>query len=94
MNWIDRLRKDDKPDFDSQFLYYVRGELLSQYFALVRVTWYDSKGVCCVSETRINRDDTDVMAEFTEIVGLALRAGSCVCVICGDDPEHLGIYDT
>jgi len=94
MNWIDRLRRGEPSDQDSQLLYYVRSELLGRYFAVIRVTWFDTSGIFCVSETRINKSEIDVIAEFSEIVGMALRAGSNVSVICSEDPEDLGIYDT
>ncbi|BAQ93546.1 hypothetical protein [uncultured Mediterranean phage uvMED] len=94
MNWIDRLRRGEPSDQDSQLLYYVRSELLSQYFAVVRVTWFDTKGICCISETRIEKREIDVIAEFSEVVSMALRAGSNVSVICAEDPVSLGIYDT
>ena len=69
-------------------------ELLSQYFAVIRVTWFDTKGICCISETRIEKREIDVIAEFSEVVSMALRAGSNVSVICAEDPVSLGIYDT
>ena len=94
MNWIDRLRRGEPSDQDSQLLYYVRSELLSQYFAVVRVTWFDTKGICCISETRIEKREIDVIAEFSAVVSMALRAGSNVSVICAEDPVSLGIYDT
>lgn len=94
MNWIDRLRRGEPSDQDSQLLYYVCSELLSQYFAVIRVTWFDTKGICCVSETRIEKREIDVITEFSEVVGMALRAGSNVSVICAEDPVSLGIYDT
>lgn len=94
MNWIDRLRRGEPSDQDSQLLYYVRSELLGKYFAVIRVTWFDSNGIFCVSETRIEKREIDVIAEFSEVVGMALRAGSNVSVICGEDPVSLGIYDT
>nr|BAR24922.1 hypothetical protein [uncultured Mediterranean phage uvMED]BAR39236.1 hypothetical protein [uncultured Mediterranean phage uvMED] len=94
MNWIDRLRRGEPSDQDSQLLYYVRSELLSQYFAVIRVTWFDSNGIFCVSETRIEKREIDVIGEFSEVVGMALRAGSNVSVICAEDPVSLGIYDT
>tara|TARA_B100001778_G_scaffold319003_1_gene308082 strand:+ start:2902 stop:3186 length:285 start_codon:yes stop_codon:yes gene_type:complete len=94
MNWIDRLRRGEPSDQNSQHLYYVRSELLNCYFAVIRVTWFDTSGIYCISETRINKREIDVISEFSEIVGMALRAGSNVSIICAEDPEYLGIYDT
>lgn len=94
MNWIDRLRRGEPSDQDSQLLYYVRSELLGKYFAVIRVTWFDSTGICCVTETCIEKREIDVITEFSEVVGMALRDGSNVSVICGEDPVSLGIYDT
>lgn len=94
MNWIDRLRRGEPSDQSNQLLYYVRSELLGEYFAVIRVSWFNSKGIYCISETCIEKREIDVLAAFAEIVGMALRAGSSVCVICAEDPEYLGIYDT
>lgn len=94
MNWIDRLRQGEPFNQGSQLLYYVRSELLGEYFAVIRVSWFDSKGIYCISETCIEKREIDVLAVFSEIVGMALRNGSNVCVICAEDPEYLGIYDT
>jgi hypothetical protein len=94
MNWLKRWRTGGSSDQGNQLLYYVRSELLSKYFAVVRVTWFDSAGVFCISETCIKKCEIDVIAEFSEIVGTALSAGSNVSVICAEEPRHLGIYDT
>ena len=94
MNWIDRLRRGEPFDQGSHLLYYVRSELFSKYFAVVRITWFDTTGVCCISETRIEKSNVDVIAEFSDIVEMAFNAGSNVCVICAEDPGYLGIYDT
>jgi hypothetical protein len=94
MNWIDRLRQGEPSDQSNQLLYYVRSELLGEYFAIIRVSWFDSKGICCISETCVEKREIDVLAVFSEIVCMALRNGSNVCVICAEDPEYLGIYDT
>jgi len=93
MNWVKRLRQGEPSDQSSELLY-CRGELCGEYFAVIRVTWFDSRGICCVTETCIEKREIDVLAEFSEIVGHALRFGSEVCVICPEDPERLGIYDT
>jgi len=94
MNWIKRFRTGESSDQGNQFLYYVRSELLGKYFAVVRVTWRDSSGVFCISETCVEKNELDVIAEFLEILSVALGAGSNVCVICGEDPDYLGIHDT
>ena len=36
----------------------------------------------------------DVIAEFSGLVGNALRAGCDVSVVCIDDPHYLGIYES
>jgi len=94
MNWIKRFCTGESSDQGNQFLYYVRSELLGKYFAVVRVTWRDSSGVFCISETCVEKNELDVIAEFLEILSVALGAGSNVCVICGEDPDYLGIHDT
>ena len=94
MNWIKRFRTGESSDQGNQFLYYVRSELLGKYFAVVRVTWRDSTGVFCISETCIEKGESDVICELVEIMSVALHAGSNVCVICSEDPDYLGIHDT
>jgi hypothetical protein len=94
MNWIKKFLKYGPANQSNQFLYYVRSELLGKYFAVVRVTWRDSSGICCISETRIEKSDIDVIKEMHELLYMALSLGSNVCVICNEDPKHLGIHET
>ena len=47
-----------------------------------------------MSETAIGLYETDVIAEFSGLVGNALRAGCDVSVVCIDDPQYLGIYES
>ena len=63
-------------------------------YAVVRISWFNDGKVCGVTESKIDTYDADVVMEFSDIVGNALRAGADVSVVCIDDPENLGIHAT
>ena len=93
MSWMDKLSRSN---FEPQqrLLFYSQQPLSDDIYAIVRVTWFNSDGCCAVTESRINLYDIDVVMEFTDIVGGALRAGADVSVICIDDPKSLGLEET
>jgi len=92
MSWMDKLSRSN---FEPQqrLLFYSQQSLSNDVYAIVRVTWFSGGNCCAVTETRINLYDIDVVMEFTDIVGNALRTGADVSVICIDDPENLGIQE-
>lgn len=92
MSWLDNLRNRKPEDPMKRLLYFSRQELTEQTYAVIRVTWYLKGKICGVSETTIGLDEKDVIAEFSEYVRNALRAGCDVSVACIDDPECLGIH--
>ena len=49
--------------------------------------------MCGVSECKIDTYNADVIMEFSDIVGDALRAGADVSIICIDEPESVGITE-
>ena len=91
MGWMSRLRKPNPNR--KQLLFFTKDQLKNNYFAVIRITWYLHDKISGVSETSIGLYDQDVIAEFSDLVGNALRAGCDVSVACIDDPQHLGIYD-
>ena len=92
MSWMDKLsHRNFEPQ--QQLLFYSQQQLSNDIYAIVRVTWSNGDGCCAVTESRINLYDIDVVMEFTDIVGSALRAGADVSVICIDDPESLGLEE-
>ncbi len=94
MNWMDNLRKRKPEEPINRLLFFSKQELTEQTYAVIRVTWYLHGKVCGVSETSIGLYEQDVIAEFSDLVGNALRAGCGVSVACIDDPKYLGIYDS
>ena len=92
MNWIDKLRRGEPFDESEQFLYYVQGELLGKYFALIRITWWDEENAnIAVYERCIEKREIGLVEELRYIVTNALRHGDDVSVICAEDPYYLGI---
>ena len=93
MSWMDKLSRSN---FEPQqrFLFYSQQPLSDDIYAIVRVTWFSGDSCCAVTESRINLYDIDVVMEFTDIVGGALRSGADVSVICIDDPKSLGLEET
>ena len=94
MSWLDRFRNRKAKKYENRLLFYRQDELQNEYYAVVRISWFDDGKVCGVTESKIDTYDADVVMEFSDIVGNALRAGADVSVVCIDDPENLGIHAT
>ena len=94
MSWLDNLRKRKKKEPINRLLFFSKQKLAEQNYAVIRVTWFLDGKVCGVSETAIGLYEEDVIAEFSDFVGNALRAGCDVSVACIDNPQYLGIYDS
>ena len=77
-------------DIEDCALYYVRQKLPVDVYAIIRINWHIKQKLVGVSESKMLSVDEDVIAEFTEIIGTALRTGCEVCVICSEDPYDLG----
>lgn len=96
MSWLDKLckRQPEEPEEPiRRLLFYSQQELENEFYAVVRVTWFYGDKVCAVTETKIDTYDADVVIEFSEIVGNALRAGADVSIICIDSPADLGLEE-
>ena len=96
MSWLDKLckRQPEEPEEPIQrLLFYSQQELQNEFYAVVRVTWFHGDKICGVTESKIDTYNADVILEFSDIVGNALRAGADVSVICIDDPECVGITE-
>lgn len=94
MSWLDRFRNRKAKKHENRLLFYRQDELQNEYYAVVRISWFNDGKVCGVTESKIDTYDADVVMEFSDIVGNALRAGADVSVVCIDDPENLGIHAT
>ena len=94
MGWLDNLHKRKPEDPINRLLFFSKQELTEQTYAVIRVTWYLQGKICGVSETAIGLYEDDVIAEFSGLVGNALRAGCDVSIACIDDAECLGIYES
>ena len=93
MSWLDNLHKRKREEPTNRLLFFTKQELKNETYAVIRITWWLHGKISAVSETAICLYDQDVIAEFSDLVGNALRAGCDVSVACIDDPQHLGIYD-
>lgn len=92
MPWEDKLQKPNPPR--KQLLFFAQEDLANEYFAVVRLTWFAEGKICGVTETHIHTYDDDVIAEFTGLVGEALRMGADVSALSIADAEELGIEPT
>lgn len=92
MSWLDKFKGRKPQKHEERLLFYQQDQLKDQYYAVVRISWFHDGKVCGVTESKVDAYDADVVMEFSDIVGNALRAGADVSVICIDDPENLGIY--
>ena len=92
MGWLDRLHKPNPPR--KQLLFFAQEELSNEYFAVIRATWFERGKICAVTESHIHTYDDAVIAEFTGIVGEALRMGADVSALSIATGEELGIEPT
>tara|TARA_Y100000033_G_scaffold14071_1_gene13149 strand:- start:854 stop:1132 length:279 start_codon:yes stop_codon:yes gene_type:complete len=92
MSWLDKLRKPHPPR--KQLLFFAQEELANEYFAVIRMTWFEHGKICGVTESHIHTYDDAVIAEFTGIVGEALRMGADVSALSIATAEELGIEPT
>lgn len=74
-----------------QLLYFSQEELQNQYFAVIRITAFAEGHPFNVRETHIHIYDEDCIAEFSDIVGRALREGADVSAISIASAHELGI---
>ena len=94
MSWLDNLRNRKPGEPINRLLFFSKQELTEQAYAVIRITWFLEGKICGVSEASIGLYEQDVIAEFSDLVGNALRAGCDVSVACIDDPQYLGIYES
>ena len=94
MSWLDNLHRRKREEPTNRLLFFSKQELTEQTYAVIRITWYLHGKISSVSEASIGLYNEDVIAEFSDLVGNALRAGCDVSVVCIDDPQYLGIYES
>jgi hypothetical protein len=92
MSWLNRVRKPQPPR--KQLLFFSQEELQNEVFAVVRISWFKAGHVCAVTESVISKYDEEVIAEFSSIVGEALRAGADVSALSVLPAKDLGIEPT
>ena len=68
-----------------------RDQLSEDYFAVVRITWFAAGQICAVNEAVVYQDDLEAVAEFSGIVGEALRGGADVSIVCIANSEDVGL---
>jgi len=89
MSWLDKLQKPKPPR--KQVLYFAQDELNSQYFAVVRLTWFCDGKVCGISEMALHNYDVNVIEQLTAVVGEALSEGADVSTLCIATAKELGL---
>ena len=89
MGWMIRLRKPNSNR--KQLMFFAQDELKANYFAVVRITWFAAGQICAVNEAVVYEDDLEAVAEFSGIVGEALRGGADVSVVCIASSEDVGL---
>lgn len=87
-------RKSKQGPERCQLLHYIRQDPGSNLFALIRLTWFLEGRAISVTETTISDSNDDLIPEFAEIVGEALRGGADVSIVCDRSAESLGIKET
>ena len=91
MGWMSKLRKPNPNR--KQLLFFSQDELKHNYFAVVRITWFAAGRICAVNEAVVYEDDVVAVAEFSGIVGEALRGGADVSVVCIASSEDVGLVE-
>ena len=92
MSWLDKLQKPKPPR--KQVLYFAQDELNSQYFAVVRFSWFCNGKLCGVTEMAFHNYDVNVIEQLTVAVGAALRDGADVSTLCIAPADELGLEPT
>tara|TARA_B100000085_G_C18198261_1_gene372592 strand:- start:28 stop:297 length:270 start_codon:yes stop_codon:yes gene_type:complete len=86
---MSRLRKPNPNR--KQLLFFTKDQLKENYFAVIRITWFAAGQICAVNEAVVYRDDLEAVAEFSGIVGEALRGGADVSIVCVARAEDVGL---
>ena len=86
---MSRLRKPNPNR--KQLLFFVQEQLADNYFAVIRITWFAVGNYCAVNELVVLQDDEIAIAQFSGIVGEALRGGADVSVVCVASAEEVGL---
>jgi len=74
-----------------QLLFFTQDQLKPNYFAVIRITWFAAGEICAVSESVVHQSDLETVAEFSGIVGEALRGGADVSVVCIAKAAEVGL---
>lgn len=86
---MSRLRKPNPNR--KQILFFAQDELKTNYFAVVRITWFAAGRICAVNEAVVYQDDLEAVAEFSGIVEGALGGGADVSAVCIASCEEVGL---
>ena len=89
MSWMSRLRRPNPNR--KQLLFFTQDQLKPNYFAVIRITWFAAGAICAVSESVVYQSDLETVAEFSGIVGEALRGGADVSVVCIASSADVGL---
>ena len=92
MSWLDKLQRPRPPR--KQVLYFAQDQLINQYFAVVRFTWFCDGKICGVTEAALHNYDIDVINQLTVFIGDALRDGADVSTLCIAPADELGLEPT
>tara|TARA_R100001510_G_scaffold56199_1_gene61319 strand:+ start:274 stop:552 length:279 start_codon:yes stop_codon:yes gene_type:complete len=92
MSRLDKLQRPRPPR--KQMLYFAQDELKSQYFAVIRFTWFCDGKLCGVTEMALHNYDVNVIEQLTAAVGTALRDGADVSTLCIAPADELGLKPT
>ena len=89
MSWLSKVRKPEPPR--KQIVYFAQEELQNEYYAVIRITWFAAGEICAISESVVYQSDLETVAEFSGIVGEALRGGADVSVVCVASSADVGL---
>ena len=92
MSWLEKLQRPRPPR--KQVLYFAQDELINQYFAVIRFTWFCDGKICGVTETALHNCDLDVIKQLTVLIRDALRDGADVSTLCIAPADELGLEPT
>tara|TARA_R100001509_G_scaffold78693_2_gene44106 strand:- start:2462 stop:2731 length:270 start_codon:yes stop_codon:yes gene_type:complete len=74
-----------------QLLFFTQDQLKENYFAVVRITWFAAGQICAITESVVYQSDLEAVAEFSGIIGEALRGGADVSVVCIASSKDVGL---
>lgn len=92
MSWINRRQKR-RSDQPKQLLYFAEQQLESEFYAVIRTTWFEGKQVKYVEESAYSFCDGMTPNDLRRLLKDLLIKGADVSICCIVGADELGLKD-